>query len=108
MSTYISTASYIDYCAAQENSLLIKELSVSLGAGLTVLVMRYFRCSPKSINMENARYCQNDQAKKYNHYRHQHCFIATAILLGLNYLRYSLSCRRKYWFIDRLYQPGMA
>lgn len=41
--------SYIDYCAAQENSLLIKELSVSLGAGLTVLVMRYF---PVAINTE--------------------------------------------------------
>jgi hypothetical protein len=30
--------SYIDYCAAQENSLLIKELSVSLGAGSSVLI----------------------------------------------------------------------
>jgi hypothetical protein len=41
--------SYIDYCAAQDNALLIKELSVSLGAGLTVLVMRYF---PVTINTE--------------------------------------------------------
>ncbi|CAM3892467.1 hypothetical protein RABR111495_17375 [Rahnella bruchi] len=41
--------SYIDYCAAQDNALLIKELSVSLGAGLTVLVMRFF---PVSVNTE--------------------------------------------------------
>ncbi|WP_019844387.1 hypothetical protein [Dickeya zeae] len=39
--------SYIDYCAAKENSLLTKELSVSIGAGLTVIVMRYF---PITIN----------------------------------------------------------
>lgn len=39
--------SYIDYCAAQENALLIKEVSVSLGAGLTVIVMR---CFPTTIS----------------------------------------------------------
>lgn len=41
--------SYVDYCAAQDNALLIKELSVSLGAGITVLVMRYL---PDTINTE--------------------------------------------------------
>jgi len=32
--------SYLDYCAAQEGALLVKELSVSAGAGFTVFAMR--------------------------------------------------------------------
>ncbi|MBS0967782.1 MULTISPECIES: hypothetical protein [Yersiniaceae] len=41
--------SYLDYCAAQDNALLIKEISVSAGAGLTVCVMRYL---PAPYNAE--------------------------------------------------------
>jgi hypothetical protein len=45
--------SYIDYCAAEENSLLTKEISVSLGTGLTVLIMRYI---PLPINTHMLSY----------------------------------------------------
>ncbi|PLR40795.1 hypothetical protein CYR55_05815 [Chimaeribacter californicus] len=41
--------SYLDYCAAQDNALLVKEISVSAGAGLTVCVMRYL---PAPYNAE--------------------------------------------------------
>lgn len=41
--------SYLDYCAARDNALLIKEVSVSAGAGLTVWVMRYL---PAPYNAE--------------------------------------------------------